>query len=168
MPDKQKFAWTKLLTATKYGVAYLDAKQGAETKFTYALRRVLPQIGKLESHVQTALTDIEINNCVTETRGGVEGVIVRDDRNALTFTATSLKLVNAQKRDHLESEIYEIEPYFTRGGLPNDLTVDQLMAFAGLVFPAESLETELARLEDAAAENITPAAEETEAAAASA
>lgn len=166
MPEKQKFSWAMLSTFTKYGMAYLEGTRGAETKFTYALRRVLPQVGALDSNVQTALTDIEIDNCLTEKRNGVEGVIVRDEAGKLVFTAEGLKLCNKQKREHLAGQHYEIDPYFTRGELPASLTVDQVMAFSGLVFPADQLDAILTRIEDGLPDDGAETKDATEASAA--
>lgn len=163
MPDKTKFAWSRLLTFTKHAAAYLDRKQG-ETKFTYALRRVIPQIVALDSEVQTKLADIDIENCVTEKINNTDGVIVRDANGNLKYTAQGLKLCNRQKTDHLNGDNYEIEPYFTRGELPDDLNVDLLLACAGIIFPTEALDEHLSRLEHAARDNNNHLAEQYQAA----
>ena len=157
MSDKPKFSWNQLVLFTRYAEHYINSKKGAETKFTYALRRVLPQIVAHEPKLQEALADIDIENCVTEKCNGSDGVIARDDKGNLVFTVAGAKLRNKQKTEHLTKPGYEIEPYFAHSELPAELTVDQVLAFSGLVFSPDKLNEILTMLEDAAADDTAQA-----------
>lgn len=148
MRESKKVSWNELVVFAKHAGNYIETKKGVETKFTYALRRVAAQIGPLDSKVNEVLASIEIDNCVTETRNGVDGVIARDDQGKLVYTVAGLKQCNKQKQDHLAGAHYEIDPYIARGELPADLTVDQVLAFSGLVIDADQLDAILAKLED--------------------
>lgn len=115
--------------------AYLKRTENRDTKLKYAINRTASRIQKHQERVNDALTDIEIDYCVTEKRGE-QDVIVRDAQGNLQYTKDKIKERNKATRDYLSKEDIEIDPYFATS-LPSDLNEFEIEAFSGFVIKEE-------------------------------
>lgn len=117
-----------------------------ETKLTYAIKRVIARLQKHQAVVSEALSDIEIDYCVTEKRGEDE-VIARDGQGNLQYTREGIKARNAATKKYLSESNVEVEPYFATT-LPDDLTIEEIEAFAGFVITPGKAEELIAAMDE--------------------
>lgn len=101
------------------------------SRFTYALERVIPQIGKLGQKREQRHRDIEIDHCETTEADG-KGDIRRDSANRLIFTKANWKRCEAAKLADDEKLDYEFEPHLVTA-VPEDLEDRDIQAFRGFV-----------------------------------
>lgn len=141
-----KTSWNRCLEFAAAAQEYLSQREGKpETKLTYALNRVGKRLARQQAKMDEKLGDIEIDNCVTETRNG-EDVIVRDGQGSLQYTKDGIKKRNAARTALMSADEIEVEPHFATK-LPDDLNFVQIEAFAGFVIPEADAERMLVDLE---------------------
>jgi hypothetical protein len=155
--QKQKFSWNRLFIFNQAAVHYIKGI-GKETRFTFALNRVMRQIHQLNQYNQERLEQIAIDNCVTGKQGEAVDVILKDEIGNLLFTKDGAKRRDKEQREYLEKDEHEVEPYFV-SIVPETLSVDELYAFAGLVFPDDQLDELLAMKEETLDDDATSAEE---------
>lgn len=109
-----------------------------ESKFHYAIKRVLSQIGKINAEMQIKFEDIDIDNAATD----ANQLILRNPDGSLAYTAEGLKARNKARRELLDREDLEIESHFCPK-LPADLNEAEIEIFTGFVIK----ESEPAKLE---------------------
>lgn len=80
-----------------------------ETKFNYAIRRVVDQIAALNKKMEVAFENIDIDHAATD----ANKVILRNQDSSIAYTQEGLKARNAARRELLDKEDIEIEPHFT-------------------------------------------------------
>lgn len=115
-----------------------------ESKFAYAIKRVMSQLQSLDPGMQTKLENIDIDNCATDK----DGVILRDLNGTLSFTKSGLKARNTARAELLAAEDVEIQPYYATQ-IPEGLTDDELKLFSGFVIKPEEVQSMLeARLSE--------------------
>jgi hypothetical protein len=158
MPENKTFSWAKLTLFHQAAVSYIKALNGVETKFSYALQRVLMQVASVEAKVQDDLAAIDVECCVTVKQGEHDGVIVRDGQGGLTFTVQGIKERNRRRSELVAKEQYEIAPHFAQV-LPVGLSVYQVQSFSGLVFDSAREQELLDALEARATDDTQPAVE---------
>jgi hypothetical protein len=107
------------------------------TKFYYAIKRVLKNLRRpMERHGE-AVQDISVEHAATEEKTGVllmDGERFRFTREGMRSRLTALRRLN----DEAE---YEVEPYFATE-VPADLTEEEQQAFAGFILRPEPEEPE--------------------------
>lgn len=130
-----KTSWNKCTQFNTMAQVFLKRTGDSETKLSYALKRVLARVQSQTETVQQRLTDIDIDHCLTEQRGGID-VIVRDGAGALQYTKEAMKLRNAAQAAYLNGDNVEVEPYLATK-LPGDLNIFEVEAFTGFVISAE-------------------------------
>src|SRR5687767_8270722 len=130
-----KTSWNKCIAFSNMAQAYLKRTEGHESKLTYAINRVLSRIQQQQATVNEALSDIEIDYCLTEKRGEHE-VITRDARGNLEYTREGIKERNKATRAYLNADNIEIEPYIATS-VPTDLNEFELAAYRGFVIREE-------------------------------
>lgn len=140
-----KTSWNKCVEFSNMAQAYLKRTEGQESKLSYAINRVLSRIQKQQATINEAVSDIEIDFCLTEKRGDNE-VITRDARGNLEYTKQGIKDRNKATRTYLSADNIEIEPYIATS-LPADLNEVELEAFTGFVIKAEADRPALAMVE---------------------
>lgn len=133
-----KTSWNRCIEFSNMAQAYLKRTEGQESKLSYAINRVLSRLQKEQAVVSEALSDIEIDYCLTEKRGDNE-VITRDAQGNLEYTKQGIKDRNKARRAYLNTEDVEIEPYFATS-LPKGLNEFELEAFTGFVIREEDAE----------------------------
>lgn len=101
-----------------------------ESKFSYAIKRVVDQITALDKIKVVEFENIDIDNCATD----ANGVILRNPDGSLAFTKDGLKACNAARSALLDSEV-EIEPYYATE-VP-ELLEGEREIFAGFVIKPE-------------------------------
>lgn len=131
-------SWNQCTAFAAMAQAFLARNKDKETKLSYAINRVIARIQKQQTTVTEALSDIEIDHCVTE-KHGEDDVIVRDGQGNLQFTREGIKKRNAETKKYLNEANIEIEPYFATK-LPDGLSVFEIEAFAGFVISTEEAE----------------------------
>lgn len=141
----EKFSWNQCTEFATFAQAFLKRTKDKETKLNYAINRVLGRIQKQSGKVNDALSDIEIDNCVTEKRGD-DDVIVRDGQGNLQFTKEGIRKRNAATTKYVTEANVEVEPYFATK-LPDDLSTFEVEAFAGFVIKPEEVEGLLTAIE---------------------
>lgn len=127
----------KLDEARARGAKEEELKQIEEaelnTRFDYALKRVLKSMRTpMERHAE-AIQDINVEHAATEEKTGVllmDGERFRFTRDGMKLRLTALRKLNDEAK-------YKVEPYFATE-VPEDLTEEEREAFAGFVLrPAE-------------------------------
>ena len=104
-----------------------------ESKLHYAIKRVMAQIESANGPMQIKIENLDIDNCAT----GEAGVILRNADGSLAFTRDGLKARNAARKELLDAEDIEIEPYFATE-LP-ELSEGELNVFRGFVVEDQKL-----------------------------
>lgn len=136
-----KTSWNKCVEFSQMAQGYLKRAEGRESKLVYALNRVLGRIQKQQTIVNEALSDIEIDHCLTEKRGEHE-VITRDSDGRLEYTREGIKERNRAQRKYLNKEEIEIDPHYVTQP-PDDLTEAEIETFVGFVLKPEDAELPL-------------------------
>lgn len=143
-----KTNWLKLVAFANTANAYLE-RNLKESKFTYALNRVIRQVPAAQAKIDQAIEDIEIDHCIVGDVGGQSNIILRDEGGRLQFDRETLKKVNRLKREVYAKEDIEIEPYFASEA-PSNLSLPLRDVFMGFVIrPEEEPITEPAHVETA-------------------
>jgi hypothetical protein len=140
-----KTSWERILDFDLTQAAYRDRHNNEQSRFTYALDRVVSQLPKIQKRVQARMSEFEIDLCETKEPEG-KGPIVRDAEGRLQFTKDNLKKVNAQKEEWVEAFNVKIDPYFATS-LPEGLSYFELMAFSEFVIKSEDSARLLIELE---------------------
>lgn len=114
------------------------AAHPAESKFRYALRKVVKQGERFSGEYQERLEEITIEHCATDPKTQVIlKQVLKDargnERVDYEFTKEGLKKRNEARKALFESAI-EVNP-FVATDVPPDLTEDEREAFAGFVLP---------------------------------
>lgn len=135
-----KISWRKCLEFSSAAQSYLTRTKDAETKLAYAIRRVTTRMQKLGEQVNEALTDIDIDFCEVS-----NDVITRDAQGNLQYKKETLKARNKEKRDYINKEDLDLEPYFATS-IPDSLNEFEIEAFSGIVIAADEAERLLSRL----------------------
>lgn len=126
-------------------------KSRANTKFGWALQRVLPRVQKVLGQYNDRLEELRIDLCSADDAGNV----LKDAHKELVFTKENLKKFNAERQKLYESFEVEIEAYHATKLPP--LTLSEHMAFEGFVI-AEGQEPEEPEEPQAKPEQKTDAA----------
>jgi hypothetical protein len=103
-----------------------------ESKFRYAITRVLKRGSKLDSEYVEKAEDVNIDNCATDK----DGVILRDDKGGFRFTKDGEKARNKARLELFHSTV-EIEPHYC-GEIPDSLTEEEREAFTGFVIEEQA------------------------------
>lgn len=135
-----KTSWKRCIEFSNVAQQYLVRTKDKETKLSYAINRVLSRIRKQQDTVNEAISDIEIDYCLTEKRGDLD-VITRDAQGNLQYTKENLKTRNKKTSEYLNADNIEVEPHFVSA--PDDLTAVELEAFAAIVIKPEEAELRL-------------------------
>lgn len=106
------------------------ARHPEESKFKYALGRVLKASQPLQERYSQLLQDICIDNCATDEAG----VILSDERGGFRYTKEGMKARDKATQGLDASEV-EVEPYFATE-VP-ELTEGELEYFTGIVVKEE-------------------------------
>lgn len=128
-----KTTYEKLFYYNEIAQAWLEDNPPRErTKLGYAISRLTPRVRKAFQQYQNLREDIAVDTCAVDEKG----LILRETHNnEYKYTKEKQAERNQRWRKLYESEI-EIEPYFATQA-PNDLTVIEREAFAGLVIREE-------------------------------
>jgi hypothetical protein len=127
------------MTTTRDVLAFLAAaqpwleKHPQESKFRYAVKKVVKACTVLKDHYFEAAEDLDIEHCLEK-----DGAIQKDARGALDFSKDGLRKRNAARRALFEAPV-EVTPFLGREP-PDDLTEAEKDAFAGFVLPADDEE----------------------------
>ena len=121
MSKKYKDVYTFLVVAQKW---LTDHPQ--ESKFRYALRKVVKQAEKTWSAYQEAVEELDIEHAAT----GDKDVILKDQHGQIAFTKDGLRARNKARKALFDSEV-TIEPYYAKD-VP-ELTDAERDAFTGFV-----------------------------------
>lgn len=97
-----------------------------ESKFSYAIKKVVKSCLKLLGEYQEQVEEISITHCAVDK----DGVILRDERGGFRYTKDELKKRNKKVNDLFKSAV-EIEPYFATE-IPK-LTEEEREVFLGFV-----------------------------------
>lgn len=127
-----------------------------ETRFTYALNRLLSQTGEsIDRPIKEKLAAIEIDNCLTApyvdepTKGpDPTGEILKDSAGNLKFSKEGRKAANEAQSMLLNADEIKIQPHFV-SKVPSDVTDDMLDSLIGFVLEAETVEAIRAKREAA-------------------
>jgi hypothetical protein len=115
-----------------------------ESKFRYALRKVVKHAEKLWSAYQEQVEELDIEHAAT----GERDVILKDQHGQIAFTKDGLRARNKARKALFDSDV-SIEPYFAKD-VP-ELTDAEREAFTGFVLKDEASAPE--------SENIWPGPE---------
>lgn len=107
-------------------------KHPAESKFAYALRKVVKQCAKVHNEYQEELTELGVEHCAVDK----DGVILREADGSLRFTKEGLKKRNVAQKALVEKP-RTVTPYLAKD-VPVDITGAQREAFAGFVLPEDA------------------------------
>lgn len=125
-----KTSWKKILEFAQVAQNYL-ANHPEKTKLEYAITRVMSQTAKIQEDVLERLNDVDIDCCLTE--GNDEnGAILRDDQGNLKFSKKSLRDRNKRRKEIMDNDDLEIEPYFATA-IPDNLSDGEKEIFTGFV-----------------------------------
>lgn len=147
-----KFTWNRCIEFAQVAELYLNNHRNAETKLTYAIKRVAGQIAKHQPVINERMADIEIDYAYTEKKGD-EDVIVYDAAGKLQYTKEGQKQRNAAKMKYVSEANVSIDPHFATQ-LPSGLSVFEIEAFAGFVIKQEDADRLLAELEEKAGTDV--------------
>jgi hypothetical protein len=104
-----------------------------ESKFAYALRKVVKQCQPLVVAYQEHLEDLDIEYCST----GDKDVILTDDKGGMVYTKENLRKRNAARRA-LFMTLVEVTPYLA-ASVPEDLSEAEREVLAGFVLPEQTI-----------------------------
>lgn len=126
--------------ATAYTMQHADS----DTKFKYALTRMLKQIRPLLEDLQERLSDLNVEFAATDrdeekNDEGREplGILLTDERGQFRYTKKGLIARNKAHRAVMHEDV-EIEPYYA-SDIP-ELTDSEREVFTGFVLRAEKSE----------------------------
>jgi hypothetical protein len=125
-------SWNQCTRFATAAQSVLARFKDRETILTHTINRVIARIQKHQSDISAAISDIEIDHCVT----GENDVIVRDAQGSLQYTKEGIKARNVATRKFLNEPNVDVEPYFATK-LPDDLTIEEIEALTGFVISAE-------------------------------
>lgn len=117
--------------AKKKGEEGWELVTAAQTKFLYALNRVMDRARKLWQDYEQKLEDFRIENCTTEKNKDGSEIITRDSNGHYQFSREGLNIFNKKQRELAESKV-EIEAYFATS-IPKNLTFAEQIAFENFV-----------------------------------
>ncbi len=126
-------------TTTRDLIAFLAAAQPwlehhpQESKFRYAVKKVVKSCTVLKDKYFEAAEDLDIEHCLEK-----DGAIQKDARGTLDFSKDGLRKRNAARRALFEA-VVEVTPFLGREP-PDDLTEAERDAFAGFVLPVSDEE----------------------------
>lgn len=126
--------YTEIVAFVNIGAAYLKAHDKAESKLTYAIRKVSKTCGKRHEAYAEAVEDLRIEHCVVDPKNQA---ILHDERGAYVFTKDGMRaFIKAEKV--LRETAVEITPHIVPD-VPDDLTAQEREAFAGFVLADDGL-----------------------------
>jgi len=112
--------------------------ENINTKLGYAIKKITPQITKINKLHNDEVININIDCCAVD----ADGIILKDEKGNLRYTKEKQKERN-KKIDALLSKVYEIESFFC-SDLPKDLNKDYLEHFDGIFIERKgTVETEI-------------------------
>jgi hypothetical protein len=117
-----------------------------KTKFTYALNRVLNQLGeKTDAIMQERLEALRVEHAAVDEKG----ILLAKDANG-NYPCEKAELIKLMKATSalLDAEDIDVNPYFA-SSVPADLSDAQLDAFAGIAIRQEQVDYILKAREDA-------------------
>ena len=129
------YTYRQIVTFLNAANPWLVAHQ-EQTRFRYALRKVVKQCETLWETWTEAAEDIDIEHAAV----GKDDVILRDERGAIAFTKDGLRKRNAARRVLFDSEV-KLEPFMAKDVPP--LTDVERDAFTGFILPEQTEEREL-------------------------
>jgi len=119
-----KFTFDKIKEFAEIGKLYSDFN---DNKLSYAIKKVLKRIDKVQVQINEAMEDLRIDNCNVDEKGNV----LRDEKGSYQYTKEGLKALGKGMRELKDAE-YELEIYIATE-TPEGLTEEQKEAFKGIV-----------------------------------
>ena len=107
-------------------------KNKGESKFRYALKKVLKSCEKLQATYQEKLEEFDIEFCSVDSAE----IIIKDAKGELSFTKDNLRKRNAKRRELFETEVEA--PTHVVEKAPDDLEDFMLDAFEWFVLKAQT------------------------------
>ena len=102
-----------------------------ESKFRYAVKKVVKQCSTLKDRYFEQAEDLDIEHCVEK-----DGVISKDANGGINFSKDGLRNRNKARRALFETSV-EVMPFLSKDS-PDDLTEAERDAFAGFVIAETS------------------------------
>lgn len=117
--------YREIVTFINAAVPWLE-KHPAQSKFHYAVEKVLKTCRKLWADYTEQLEELDIDHCAV----GKDDVILKDQRGELQFTKDGLRKRNAARKELFESSV--VVAAFVKDP-PDDLAPFEREAFEGFV-----------------------------------
>ena len=120
--------YTTIIAFMNAAAAHLKAHDKADSKLTYALKKMLKACGAHHTAYAEGVEDLRIEHCVVDPKNQA---ILHDERGAYVFTKDGMRaFIKAEKA--LRETAVVIVPFVVQD-MPDDLTDDERGAFAGFV-----------------------------------
>jgi hypothetical protein len=104
------------------------ATKAGETKFTYALRKMLKRVEDVKEDYKEEQQEINIRNCAEDK----DGIIVTDAMQNFRFKKDGMLAASKERREMIDKKA-TIEAYIAQGDIPRDLTEEETEAFTDFV-----------------------------------
>lgn len=122
----------EIITFINFAHAYLNANEG-ESKFKYAVGRMLKRCMTAHEKTQEQIEDINIDNCSEDDRGN----IMRDERNQYVFTKPAMKARIGAQRELMRKSV-QLEAYISTEPSVSPLSPDEFEICEGFVIDLNS------------------------------
>lgn len=118
----------QIIEFINFAQSYLAQNAEAESKFKYAISRMLKRCLTLHGKAQDQVEDINIQCCSVDDRGN----ILRDERNQYMFTKEQMVARTKAQRE-LMNKTVQIEAYISTDTPPSPLSPDDIEICEGFV-----------------------------------
>lgn len=109
-----------------------------ETKFTYALGRMLSKTETTVKKVADKLDIIAVKHARTDPPDDENGELLRDAQNRLRFSKKGQVACFEAQQNFLDEKEIEVEPHFVKS-VPDDVTQDGLSALEFFIIDSDTL-----------------------------
>lgn len=118
--------------AQRWLVDHAKELKAGETKFSYALRKVLKACSRIVEAYQEKIEELNIDHCETDDNDVIIKSGPKED-NGYVFTKDGRRKRDAARKKLFETSV-AVEPHVVQD-VPDDLTYEQREAFAGFILP---------------------------------
>lgn len=112
---------------SEYSKEAREYNKNNDNKLSYANKKVLKQLDKIQEEVDELIEEARINHCSVDDKGNV----LRNDKGGYEFTKDGIRNLTKDLKKIKLME-FEIKPYIAQV-IPDDLTEEQIDAFVGIV-----------------------------------